>query len=105
MLYITLLGKFSINLYLLLYQQYLSVQVEYFKNAIETMATGSLRCVAIAYRPMKEGSFPTNEEELEYWQMPEDELVLLAIIGLKVLNLYLCYVRLCYLFAHMGWDV
>ncbi|GKA47847.1 calcium-transporting ATPase 8, plasma membrane-type-like protein, partial [Tanacetum coccineum] len=58
-------------------------KVEYFKNAIETMAAGSLRCVAIAYRPMKEGSFPANEEELEYWQMPEDELVLLAIVGLK----------------------
>ncbi|XP_071717450.1 calcium-transporting ATPase 10, plasma membrane-type-like [Rutidosis leptorrhynchoides] len=58
-------------------------KVEYFKKAIETMAVGSLRCVAIAYRPFKWENFPTSDEELEHWQMPEDDLVLLAIIGLK----------------------
>ncbi|KAI3775302.1 hypothetical protein L1987_49873 [Smallanthus sonchifolius] len=58
-------------------------KVEFFKKAIETMAAGSLRCVAIAYRTMKGETFPTTEEELEYWQMPEDDLVLLAIVGLK----------------------
>lgn len=59
--------------------------MEYFKKAIETMAAGSLRCVAIAYRTMKGEAFPATEEELEYWQMPEDDLVLLAIVGLKVI--------------------
>ncbi|XP_076892651.1 calcium-transporting ATPase 8, plasma membrane-type-like [Bidens hawaiensis] len=58
-------------------------KVEYFKKAIETMAAGSLRCVAIAYRTMKGETFPVTEEELEYWKMPEDDLVLLAIVGLK----------------------
>nr|XP_043624987.1 calcium-transporting ATPase 10, plasma membrane-type-like [Erigeron canadensis]XP_043624988.1 calcium-transporting ATPase 10, plasma membrane-type-like [Erigeron canadensis] len=58
-------------------------KVEYFKKAIETMAIGSLRCVAIAYRTVKDETFPTDEEELEHWQMPEDDLVLLAIVGLK----------------------
>ncbi|KAK1417096.1 hypothetical protein QVD17_26218 [Tagetes erecta] len=58
-------------------------KVEYFKKAIESMAAGSLRCVAIAYRTMKGETFPATEEELEYWQMPEDDLVLLAIVGLK----------------------
>ncbi|KAI7751632.1 hypothetical protein M8C21_007651 [Ambrosia artemisiifolia] len=58
-------------------------KVEYFKKAIETMAAGSLRCVAIAYRTMKGETFPVTEEELEYWQMPEDDLVLLAIVGIK----------------------
>ncbi|KAL4590044.1 hypothetical protein LXL04_002962 [Taraxacum kok-saghyz] len=58
-------------------------KMEYFKKAIETMAAGSLRCVAIAYRPSKGENFPTDEEELEIWEMPEDDLVLLAIVGLK----------------------
>jgi len=49
------------------------------------MAAGSLRCVAIAYRACKGETVPTDEEELGIWQMPEDDLVLLAIVGLKVL--------------------
>lgn len=60
------------------------MQVEYFKKSIETMAAGSLRCVAIAYRQYNGENFPTDEEELEMWEMPEDDLVLLAIVGLKV---------------------
>ncbi|KAL7600509.1 hypothetical protein Lser_V15G23628 [Lactuca serriola] len=58
-------------------------KVEYFKKSIETMAAGSLRCVAIAYRQYNGENFPTDEEELEMWEMPEDDLVLLAIVGLK----------------------
>ncbi|KAF5804821.1 putative P-type Ca(2+) transporter [Helianthus annuus] len=58
-------------------------KVEYFKKAIEDMATGSLRCVAIAYRPLKGETVPTDEEELSIWELPEDDLVLLAIVGLK----------------------
>ncbi|KAI3801602.1 hypothetical protein L1987_29711 [Smallanthus sonchifolius] len=58
-------------------------KVEYFKKAIEDMAAGSLRCVAIAYRPLKVENVPTDEEELSIWEMPEDDLVLLAIVGLK----------------------
>ncbi|KAM0017791.1 putative P-type Ca(2+) transporter [Helianthus debilis subsp. tardiflorus] len=58
-------------------------KMENLKKAIETMAAGSLRCVAIAYRTMKGENLPVTEEEVEYWQMPEDDLVLLAIVGLK----------------------
>ncbi|KAI3811457.1 hypothetical protein L1987_21181 [Smallanthus sonchifolius] len=58
-------------------------KVEYFKKAIEDMAAGSLRCVAIAYRPLKGETVPTDEEELSIWEMPEGDLVLLAIVGLK----------------------
>ncbi|XP_071709373.1 calcium-transporting ATPase 9, plasma membrane-type-like [Rutidosis leptorrhynchoides] len=58
-------------------------EVEYFKKVIETMAAGSLRCVAIAYCPFNWEIFLTSDEELEHWLMPEDDLVLLAIIGLK----------------------
>ncbi|KAF5786159.1 putative P-type Ca(2+) transporter [Helianthus annuus] len=55
--------------------------VGYFKKAIEDMARGSLRCVAIAYRPLTANTVPTYEEELTYWELPEVDLVLLAIIA------------------------
>nr|XP_043619549.1 calcium-transporting ATPase 8, plasma membrane-type-like [Erigeron canadensis]XP_043619550.1 calcium-transporting ATPase 8, plasma membrane-type-like [Erigeron canadensis] len=58
-------------------------KVEYYKKAIEDMASGSLRCVAIAYLPLKGESVPSDEEELTNWELPETDLVLLAIVGLK----------------------
>lgn len=58
----------------------------FFKKAIEDMAAGSLRCVAIAYRPYEMEKVPTDEEQLAQWVIPEDDLVLLAIVGLKVIN-------------------
>ncbi|XP_071723879.1 calcium-transporting ATPase 10, plasma membrane-type-like isoform X1 [Rutidosis leptorrhynchoides] len=58
-------------------------KVEYFKKAIEDMAAGSLRCVAIAFRPLNAETVPTDEEELSKWELPEADLVLLAIVGLK----------------------
>lgn len=48
------------------------------------MAKESLRCVAVAYRKCEVDTVPTNEDELENWQLPEDELILLAIAGIKV---------------------
>lgn len=48
------------------------------------MAASSLRCVAIAYRSYKLDKVPTDEEQLARWQLPEDDLVLLAIVGIKV---------------------
>ncbi|KAL8135231.1 hypothetical protein AgCh_010048 [Apium graveolens] len=53
-----------------------------FKKAIEDMAAGSLRCVALAYKKCDKANVPDNEE-LAHWQLPEDDLVLLAIVGLK----------------------
>lgn len=58
----------------------------FFKKAIEDMAACSLRCVAIAYRPYETEKVPTNEEQLARWVLPEDDLVLLAIVGLKVIQ-------------------
>lgn len=52
------------------------------------MAAGSLRCVAIAYRMCETEEVPTSDEELENWQIPEDNLILLAIVGIKVLMRY-----------------
>jgi Ca2+-transporting ATPase len=54
-----------------------------FRNVIEDMAADSLRCVAIAYRLLDEmENIPTSEEKIAHW-LPEDDLVLLAIVGLK----------------------
>lgn len=53
-----------------------------FKKAIEDMASSSLRCVAIAYRTYERERVP-DEEELSGWTLPEDDLVLLAIVGIK----------------------
>ncbi|KAL6331936.1 hypothetical protein AAG906_020285 [Vitis piasezkii] len=58
-------------------------KVLFFKKAIEDMAAGSLRCVAIAYRPYEMENVPTDEEQLDQWVLPEDDLVLLAIVGIK----------------------
>ncbi|XP_059459519.1 calcium-transporting ATPase 10, plasma membrane-type-like [Corylus avellana] len=55
----------------------------FFKKAIEDMAATSLRCVAIAYRSYESEKVPSNEEELVEWTLPADDLVLLAIVGIK----------------------
>ncbi|CAK8535562.1 unnamed protein product [Lathyrus sativus] len=55
----------------------------FFKNAIDDMATQSLRCVAIAYRSYELDKIPSKEEDLDQWTLPEHELVLLAIVGIK----------------------
>ncbi|RZB51935.1 Calcium-transporting ATPase 10, plasma membrane-type [Glycine soja] len=55
----------------------------FFKKAIEDMAADSLHCVAIAYRSYEKEKVPTNEELLSHWSLPEDDLILLAIVGLK----------------------
>lgn len=62
---------------------FLGMQMSYFRKAIEDMASDSLRCVAIAYRPF-EDAVPDTEEQLAHWSLPEDGLVLLAIVGIKV---------------------
>ncbi|KAF7149464.1 hypothetical protein RHSIM_Rhsim03G0267700 [Rhododendron simsii] len=58
-------------------------KVTLFKSAIDDMAGRSLRCVAIAYRSCGMENVPTTDEELALWEIPDDELVLLAIVGLK----------------------
>nr|XP_011467548.1 PREDICTED: calcium-transporting ATPase 9, plasma membrane-type [Fragaria vesca subsp. vesca] len=56
---------------------------EFLREAIDSMAASSLRCVAIAYRPYEMDKVPTEEENLSQWALPEDNLVLLAIVGIK----------------------
>ncbi|RYR50829.1 hypothetical protein Ahy_A07g037432 isoform D [Arachis hypogaea] len=55
----------------------------FFTEAIEDMAVQSLRCVAIAYRPYELDKVPSKQEDLDKWSLPEQELILLAIVGIK----------------------
>ncbi|KAK7820121.1 calcium-transporting atpase 8 [Quercus suber] len=45
-----------------------------FKKAIGDMASGSLRCVAMAYRLYEVEKVPSTEEQLDQWALPEDDL-------------------------------
>lgn len=58
-------------------------QVNEFKKYIEDMASASLRCIAFAYRHFNLENIP-NEEQRNDWLLPEDDLILLAIVGMKV---------------------
>ena len=48
------------------------------------MAASSLRCVAIAYRIYDVDKVPADEQQKTQWALPQDDLVLLAIVGIKV---------------------
>lgn len=63
--------------------QPISMDKEYFQELIENMASKSLRCVALAYKTCGTDEIPTDEEQLEQWVLPEDQLILLAIVGIK----------------------
>lgn len=63
--------------------QSIEQEKDFLKKAIDDMAARSLRCVAIAYRSYELDKIPSNEEGLAQWSLPEDELVLLAIVGIK----------------------
>ncbi|KAF3623805.1 Calcium-transporting ATPase 9, plasma membrane-type [Capsicum annuum] len=56
---------------------------DFLKEAIGEMAAKSLRCVAIAYQTCNIDEVPTDEEGLAQWVLPEDGLILLAILGIK----------------------
>ncbi|KAJ0246080.1 Calcium-transporting ATPase 8 [Hirschfeldia incana] len=57
-------------------------KAQYFRNGIEDMAGRTLRCVALAFRYYEAEQVPTGEE-LSKWVLPEDDLILLAIVGIK----------------------
>lgn len=57
--------------------------MHYFKKSIEDMAEASLRCVAFAYRLYTLEEVP-GAENRENWNLPENELILLGIVGIKV---------------------
>ncbi|XVF23215.1 hypothetical protein REPUB_Repub13aG0017800 [Reevesia pubescens] len=63
--------------------QSINEDMEFFKAAIDEMAANSLRCVALAYKLCEKDKVPTDEESFSGWVLPEDNLVLLAIVGIK----------------------
>ncbi|XP_038978235.1 LOW QUALITY PROTEIN: calcium-transporting ATPase 5, plasma membrane-type-like [Phoenix dactylifera] len=65
-----------------LVQPMTSDKADTFKKSIEDMAAVSLRCVAFAYKPYDLEKVP-NEEQRDSWQLPEDDLFLLGIVGIK----------------------
>ncbi|GMH17940.1 hypothetical protein Nepgr_019781 [Nepenthes gracilis] len=58
-------------------------KVTFFRDSIEEMAAESLRCVAIAYRSYELEKVPADEEQRAHWTLPDEELILLAIVGIK----------------------
>ncbi|KAL5727531.1 P-type Ca(2+) transporter [Ranunculus cassubicifolius] len=58
-------------------------KAKHFRKAIEDVAASSLRCVAIAYRLFDLNKVPKDEDQLAQWDLPDDDLVLLAIVGIK----------------------
>uniref|UniRef100_A0A0D9W937 Calcium-transporting ATPase n=1 Tax=Leersia perrieri TaxID=77586 RepID=A0A0D9W937_9ORYZ len=59
-----------------------SEKMSEFKKFIEDMAALSLRCVAFAYRTYGMDDVP-NEDQRADWILPEDDLILLGIVGIK----------------------
>ncbi|XP_061951139.1 calcium-transporting ATPase 8, plasma membrane-type-like isoform X1 [Populus nigra] len=56
---------------------------ELFFKKVNDMEANSLRCIALAYKTYDKDKLPVDERELAQWPLPEDDLVLLALIGLK----------------------
>ncbi|XP_062218344.1 calcium-transporting ATPase 5, plasma membrane-type-like [Phragmites australis] len=52
------------------------------KKLIEDMAEQSLRCVAFAYRNLDLKDVPSEEQRIN-WQLPDNDLTLIAIAGMK----------------------
>ncbi|XP_024382480.1 calcium-transporting ATPase 8, plasma membrane-type [Physcomitrium patens] len=56
---------------------------EELKRVIEGMAAQSLRCIAFAYRPIDGSDVPSNEESSYEWNQPDEDLIFMAICGIK----------------------
>jgi len=64
-------------------QEMTPIQVDENKKIIEGMAAATLRCIAFAYRTCDLHNVPVDEEQRQSWQIPEDDLTLVAIVGIK----------------------
>ncbi len=60
------------------------LQKDELRNVIEGMAALTLRCIAFAHCLIEESEVPIGEEAQADWQTPENNLILLAIAGIKV---------------------
>ncbi|KAL3632815.1 Calcium-transporting ATPase 9, plasma membrane-type [Castilleja foliolosa] len=63
--------------------QSIEEQKSVLRDAIDNMAARSLRCVAIAYRTCEADEVPTDQDQLAQWDLPDNDLVLVAIVGIK----------------------
>lgn len=61
----------------------LTFQANQLKKFIEDMAEQSLRCIAFAYRNLDPEDVP-NEDQRINWQLPDNDLTLIGIAGMKV---------------------
>lgn len=69
-------------------------QANQLKKLIEDMAEQSLRCIAFAYRNLDLKDVP-SEEQIINWQLPDNELTLIGIIGMKVYAHEIASIELC----------
>jgi hypothetical protein len=67
-------------------------QANQLKKLIEDMAEQSLRCIAFAYRNLDMKDVPSEEQRIN-WQLPDNELTLIGIIGMKVYDYELASVE------------
>ncbi|XP_031480261.1 calcium-transporting ATPase 5, plasma membrane-type-like isoform X2 [Nymphaea colorata] len=65
------------------FQEITPDKMDEIKNVIEMMAAESLRCVAFAFRNYDMRNIPTIMEQREQWLIPDNDLSLLAIVGIK----------------------
>ena len=54
------------------------------QTMLDDMAGASLRCIAFGYRPLQPSEVAQWAEEKDQWVLPDNDLILLAIVGIKV---------------------
>ena len=75
----------------------LTFQVNQLKKFIEDMAEKSLRCIAFAYRNLGLEDVPSEEQRIN-WQLPDNDLTLIGIAGMKVYVQEFANGKLCCIF-------
>lgn len=62
---------------------------------LDEMAEASLRCIAFGYRPLQaaEVAEVAKVGGKEQWVLPDNDLILLAILGIKVRGWGCCYIE------------
>ncbi|GLJ31007.1 hypothetical protein SUGI_0619870 [Cryptomeria japonica] len=53
------------------------------REVISEMAANSLRCIAFAYQNLNNTLLPNTEEHKATWKIPDKELTIIAIVGIK----------------------
>jgi Ca2+-transporting ATPase len=72
-------------------------KVNQLRKFIEDMAEQSLRCIAFAYRNLDLEDVPSEEQRIN-WQLPDNDLTLIGIAGMKVYVQEFANGKLCCVF-------